>query len=336
MTEILWRQYKNYSGPMIRGTAPVVLPRGDDSHVGRAYLLTTQVESGGHYGAVMAYDGTGMTAGPDQHIAVYPTELASEDFNAADDQGDLWNLVRRLETVSGSASYQEAVHDLFEELRFEGWYVSQDGVLRYLADSEVLIGARKITVKAGDLVFGKQIRDTLTPTGGQVPKMGHPWDRASQWALLFHMLTSHADGFAAQFHFGTEHLVKRTKRRQVRPGVTLEQAVYGREVTSIRLPGPGWDDDVDLALCVYHAHSVNAPAIANRAIDAALAAHPSRDINFARALIRLLGNSTWGQWDDDIANGRYQRTRDAARKSDFWDLALFEGPNALMPKDLPG
>jgi hypothetical protein len=53
-------------------------------------------------------------------------------------------------------------------------------------------------------------------------------------------------------------------------------------------------------------------------------------------LIRALGTSSYGRWSDDIPNGRYQRTRDAARKSDHWDLDLFDGSNALMPKDLPG
>jgi hypothetical protein len=336
MPEISWRQYKNYSGPVINGPTPVVLPHDDDSHVGRAYLLTTKVETGGTYGAVMSYDGTGMTAGPDQHIAVFPAELASEDFNAEDDQGSLWKLLRCLEIVEGTPSYRAFINELWDELRFENWYVSQDGALRYLTDTELFVGERKLNAKAGDLVFGKHIRDTFTPIGGAVPQDGERWDRACEWATYFHNLTSHPSGHQAQFQFGVEHLVKRTKRRLIKPGLTLENAAYGRELTSIRGPQAGWREDVDLALCVYHSNSVNAPAIANQSINRVLVAHPNRDESFARALIRALGNSTYGRWDDDIKNGRYQRTRASAKASGLWDAALFDGPNALMPADLPG
>lgn len=332
MTEVLWRQYKSYSGCLVKGDTPVTLPEGDDSHVGRAYLLTTKVETGGRYGSVMSYDGTGMTAGPDQHIAVFPAELASEDWKAEDDQGTLWKLVRRLETVAGSASYQKAYSALSGAMKAQNWYLAQDGSVRYLADGSTKVRDHTILVKAGDLVYGWEIRNTFTPPNGAVPKSGAEWVHASKWAALFHDLTNHPSGFKAQFGYGSEHLVKRTKRRMIR-GVSLEQVVYGRDVTSVRKPDASWCAELDLAMCVYHANSVNAPAIAGTAIERATASGLTGRALGAR-LIYLLGNSTYGKWDDDLPGGRYQRTRDAAKAFGFWPAELFDGPDAVMPKDL--
>ena len=107
MPKVSYRKRKNYSGPLIAGTEPYPAPSAERAgfHIDRAYWLTTRVETGGKFGAVMAYDGTGMTAGPDQHIAVYPKELANEDLNAADDQGSLWKLLRRLEVCDPGGGF---------------------------------------------------------------------------------------------------------------------------------------------------------------------------------------------------------------------------------------
>jgi hypothetical protein len=48
-------------------------------------------------------------------------------------------------------------------------------------------------------------------------------------------------------------------------------------------------------------------------------------------LIKKLAITKYGRWDDDIPNGRYQRTRNFAAK--IWPSELFVGNKAIMPKD---
>lgn len=335
-----WRQYNTYSGPVILGVDQIDVPKSDRAmfHVDRAYWLTTMVESGGKLGAIMAADGTAMTAGLDQHIAVYPKELSDEDYNATDDQGGLWQLLRQLETVRSSLSYQQAVNNLWTKLKEAGWYVAQDGTLRYLADTEVSFngsGGKRLKAKAGTPVFGAHIRDTFTPVAGHVPKSGKLWDQAVEWASLFHALTSHVGGEAAQIAFGVDHLVKRTKTRVIAvTGGKLEDVGYGgHEVTSLQL-GTDWSEELDLAMCVYQAHSVNAPAVANTCLGKARQKAGQNPSKFARLLIEQLGNSEYGRWSDDNPYGRYQRTRSAARESGLWSRGLFDGTSALMPKNV--
>lgn len=351
--KVLHRKFRSYSGPVIKGVGdPVPPPMGPRMlhHVDRAFWLTTMVETGGRFGAVMMADGTACTIGLDQHIAVYPKELANEDFNAADDQGTLWKLLRRLETVRSSPSYHQALEVLWGMFAEQGWYVAQDGVLRYASDRASLglgTGKHAASAVAGDIVFGQHIRNTLTPSGGKVPKSGKEWELAKRWAKAFHALTSHPGGQAAQVEYGIEHLVKRTKRRRIKvPGsarwVDLEILGYGgREVTSLRVGDGDWSEELDLAMCVYQSHSVNAPSIANKMLARARnkaqgGAAVGNQARLAKWLIRFLGNSTYGRWDDDIKHGRYQRTRAAARASGLWTRSLFDGANAIMPRDLPG
>lgn len=343
---VKYGKFRSYSGPIIRGTDPMPSPSGSraDHHVDRAFWLTAMVESGGKIGAVMAADGTGMTIGLDQHIAVYPRELAHEDYNAKDDQGSLWKLLYRLETVRSSQSYHKAVDVLWDMLLKEGWFVAQDGVLRYLHDQEVTVGPKTLEVDAGDVVFGAQIRDVFTPPGGKVPQKSDNWQRSKRWALAFHAITSHFGAEAAQISYGQEHLVKRTKRRRLKIDMgagkkprwgKLEKMGYdNREVSSLKL-GDTWSEDMDLALCVYQSHSVNAPSIANKCVVRARK-KASTDAAFAKWLLRFLGNNSYGRWDSGIKHGRYQRTRSAARASGLWPKSLFDGPRAIMPRDLPG
>lgn len=327
-----WRSFGDYSGPVIQGVDPIPPPLQDKRHVARAYWLTTKVETGAKFGAIVMYDGTGVTGGPDQHVAVYPRHLA--DASLENDQGGLWKLLRRLETAqrwSGAAEpgqnrlqpYVETLWNMFAE---HGWFVSQDGALRFL--------------DTGALVPGNTIRNVLTPKDGKVPERGPETEAANRWAFAFHDLLVHPEGRSAQVEFGMEHLVERTRSRRIAlPSgnkISVLDAGYGdREITAIHV-GKDWPEQLDLALCMYQSHSVNAPAIANRALIDASMAHMNNEPAFAKALIKLLGNSTFGRWDDDIEGGRYQRTRTAARASGLWDVALFDGPNAIMPKDLVG
>ena len=330
---VKWVQFRSYAGPHIRlGTAIDHVPV---DHVSRAYWLTTKVETGAYFGRVMAYDGTCMTAGPDQHIAVYPRELANEDGRAENDLGSLWGLFADIRALRGSTpSLDAAIDDLVAEMVSDGFSLGQDGRPRYVAARKVSIKGRKISVAAGDLVHGNVLRDTYTPMGGRVPARGPAWEKAKRWAILWHRLTANPSGFETQFGFGVRHLVERTKRRRL-PGLgPVEEAVYGSAgIEKANLPRA-----LDLALCVYHAHSVNGPAPANRALADALKRRPiGRDPEAtARELIARLGNNTYGRWDDDIKNGRYARTRTHALKSGLWPRELFEGGDAIMPRDLPG
>ena len=121
MPKIRRLKYKNYAGLQIKATVPVkISPYGMQEHLGRAAYLTEQVESNGMYGSVMNYDNTGMTAGLHQAIAVYPKELEDKDFNAADDQGPLWKLLRRIDLVHSNEWTKLAIA-FFDECN---WYVA--------------------------------------------------------------------------------------------------------------------------------------------------------------------------------------------------------------------
>jgi hypothetical protein len=294
--------------------------------------LTAKVETGAKYGAVMAYDGTGMTAGLDQHVAVYPRELSKpDDGNNLDDQGTLWKLLRRIEMISvASPSFAEARANLWDALSHEVWYLAQDGVLRSEED--------------GEPVGGKELRQVFTPHDGKVVAL---WQRkqAAFWAERFHELLCHPATFRAQVEYGKEHLVKRSKRRKlmkkykglwVSMGIVADVAYDQEELTMLQVD-KHLSPELDLALCMYQAHSVNAPAIANRALREAFnkTYNPASE-QFPWVLIKKLGNSKYGRWDDDLKNGRYQRTRAAARKSGLWPKSFFDGIHAIMPKDLPG
>jgi hypothetical protein len=275
--------------------------------------LTCKVETGAKFGMVQAYDGCGMTAGLDQHIAMYPSMLA-HDNAAIDSQGTLWKLLRRLEMVNfiaGSGVLEDPREALWLALADRGWYLAQDGILRWF--------------EHGEAVKGKAIRETFTPHDGNVQTVEQR-KQAAGWALLFHDVFNCAQLWRAQVEYGLEHLVKRAKRRS--GGYD-----YPKDITAVRT-----NTDIgigtDLALCVYHANSVNAPAIANRALQKAN--RVTKGYGFARELILQLGNSKYGRWDDDIKGGRYQRLRRAAMQSGLWPKELFVGKNAIMPKDLPG
>lgn len=332
--EVKWIQFRSYSGPVINAGAPVGPPRS--GHAQRAYWLTTKVETGGVLGKVMAYDGTCMTAGPDQHIAVYPKELSEEDWRAEDDQGSLWSLLARLLRVRGSDSQLAAHFDaLLSELASDGFRVGTDGRLVYAADRQVTVGEVVVRVRAGELAHGNVIRDTYTgPSDGKVPSSGPYWEKAKRWALLWHRITVHPAARQVQLDYGIDHLVKRTRTRKIADLGTVDAVLYGPQNV---MSANGLDPALDLAACVFHAHSVNGPSPAVRALAEAARAHPrTKDpVAFARDLLIRLGNNDYGRWDDDVKSGRWQRTRTHAMNSGLWPERLFLGESAVMPLDLP-
>lgn len=321
--KVKWRKLKNYSGPLIKGTEPFHLSE-DADHWERVIWLTAQVETGGKFGATVAYDGTGNTSGIIQAIAVYPRELAHEDNNPADDQGPLWRLLDKIFALN-----MFAVDALKEEIEDTGWYL-KGGILRW--------------IDTGHIVPGKDIRDELTPINGKVPRFGASWAQAKEWALLFHNVFVHPDTYDSQISFGIHHAQQVAKRKpKALKGTTVEELLYKGSLTQwSRLCIP--DDPLDLALAVFFSNSVNAPAIAFRRLWMATQAFkrdrgqlmnalkPLHREIMARMLIRSLGTSSYGRWNFRNPKGRYQRTRRAAMK--VWPSHLFIGSKAVMPKKL--
>jgi len=326
MNKVKWMKWNRYSGPRIKGTTPYHLP-DDADHWERVLWLTSIVESGGKFGAVIAYDGTGTTAGLTQCIAVYPRELRNEDNNPNDDQGILWKLIEEVRKDN-----PELLQRLDEEFKEIGWFISPGGQVLHRA--------------GGEIVLGRLLRDELTPPSrGAVPRRGEHWDGAKGWALIFHDIFADPKSFDAQITFATEHTHKVAKRKpKALRGKTIQEIIYEDHLEQL---GPSWnkEDPLDLAMSVFWSNSVNAPAIAfsklQRAVnilkgssgtsplDLSLSYH--REV-MARRLVRLLGTSSYGRWNASEPNGRYQRTRKAAKK--VWPARFFKGPKALMPRRL--
>jgi hypothetical protein len=319
-------KFKDYAGFKIKGTEPIS-GTARNIHLKKASWLTAMVESGGKFGSVMNYDGTAMTAGIHQAIAVYPRELKHPDKNLRDDQGPLWKLLRLVQPVTGKYDLWKE----FERVGGIGWYIAPDNTVRWKSH--------------GNLVSGLNIREELTGSAdGCAPASGYSRKVAENWVKLFHEVFSDPATFDIQEEYGMEHFVKRASRAKCRfalnkdwQKLTLEFLVYGG--TALDLVTLTNDPELDLAMCMYWAHSVNAPGFAlkkiNRTLGALFGPNGSRK-KFARILIRKLGNTTFGHWSDDLKNGRYQRTRTYAMKSSFWPQEFFKGPKAIMPYNLPG
>ena len=117
MTYVSWKKFKHYSGPRIVGKKNFILVE-NPTHLEKALYLTSIVESGAKFGTIVMFDGTGVTAGLTQAIAVYPRELQHEDNNALDDQGPLWKLLSRMEYECGAS-----VNNLWNKFKEVGWYL---------------------------------------------------------------------------------------------------------------------------------------------------------------------------------------------------------------------
>jgi hypothetical protein len=189
---------------------------------------------------------------------------------------------------------------------------------------------RKLEHQSGELVHGAVIRDAITPTGGKVVKTCEK-ETARDWALMLHELTSAPSSRDVQVAFGVKHLCNRVRTRKLRVVEhhrrgTFQQAVYGSaDIETIKLTDLG--DHLDLALCVLHSYTVNAPAVAFELLTEAL---NERDIEkeperFATMLLAKIKAKKYGFWDK-----RWERTRKAAIEVGWWDGALFKRPAGIM------
>lgn len=332
MMRVNFRSIGSYSGPVVYGTEVVEPPQARQGHAGRAFWLTGQVETGNRLGSVMMADGTGFTIGIDQHIAVYPRELAAEDFNAADDQGGAWSLLAALEVAHAP------VRMLWEAFTQRGWYVAPDGTLRWLDGGKAKVKNRWLEHRGGDLVHGAVIRDVVTPKGGKVTKVCEK-EQAREWAVMLHELTRAPSSRDVQVSFGVKHLCHRVRTRKLRVAdhrrrVTFQQAVYGSEhdIATVRREHLG--EHLDLALCVFHSYTVNAPSVAFRLMDetirglawsGACTEDDTRKCDFAMTLLLKIKAKKYGRWDK-----RWERTRKAAMEVGWWDGALFRRPTGIM------
>lgn len=310
MTEpkVTWARYKAFSGCRIKGGELVTTDCiDDDYHMDRAYYLTSKLEAP-RFGAVQSYDGAGMSGGPMHNIAVYPRSMK---------QGSLFPLLRHLHDTAPTVS----LGDLFTAYEEENWSVERDGKLR--------------SWTTGKLISGKEIRTIFTPPRGRVPRKGANWADAKEWALLHYHVFADPLTFAAQKEYAIKYLLRTQKSYE---SVFYDQIGIPPEVIHVDIDIPMEKElltlEEDLAMCVYHSHSVNAPGPARTILKNTLKKH-SRGEHFARLLIWSLGKKKYGNWQDTKdGKNRYDRTRYHARRSGLWPKEFFVGRGALMPKDL--
>lgn len=315
---VRWAQFHDYSGVSIGGSVPFEL-KPDSTHWDRIVWLTSIVESGGKFGAVISYDGTGATASLTQCIAVFPKELASEDGNPEDDQGALWSVIQKIKS-----SNPEITKELEEALSQKRWA---------LKDS-------KIVNAQGATVNGRVLREELTPNQGRVPRQGEQWEQSKRWALILNRLFSDPRSFDIQVSFAIDHAKEVAKRKPPMLKESISKTIYCSNPDNILQFS--LNDPLDLAMAVFFSNSVNAPAQAYKMFAQALEVfeklnkHPVDVSNaqdrslFAARLIRALGTTSFARWNAELPSGRYQRTRTTAMK--LWPATFFNGPSAIMPK----
>jgi len=306
---------------MIHGKAPLQL-NNPHNHWDRILWLTSQIESGGKFGSVMAYDGTGMTGGLIQAVAVYLKALEKINNNPAEEQGSLWELLTDIkESDSTLLSNLDAEFDKL------GWQLRKGKIYQG---------------ETSNLIRGKTIRDILTPTLGTVPRIGPNWENSKAWAILFHEIFSDERSFAAQKEFGIKHFKRAAKRKlPLLNKKSIESIFYNGNIekTTFKITNP-----LDLALSFLFSNMVNSPTSAftklKEAIESTFPTYFTSNsvIEFnnqtirtliAKAIIQALAKGGPARWSYELPNGRYQRTRRAAKN--VWRSAFFKDPTGLMP-----
>lgn len=302
MAEITWRKFRSWSGCKVGGVKEFTL--SDDKrtrHMWRALWLTAQVEGGGKFGAVQSYDGAGISAGLEHKIALYPRSMT---------QGSLWKLLREFELHA----HCQPLADLWDALKMNQMYISQDGVLR--------------SWYTGREITAREIRDLVAPPGGRVPRSGPQWEQAKKWCELFHNLFADSTTYKTQINSAIQSLVEGNQKVET----AAYQATVGVEHPTVLKAGENVSMELDLAWCVYHSFSVNAPTMGRKRLQAS---NPNNNSHWPKRLIKTLGTTNYGRWHDTFDGGnRYDRTRKYAIDSGFWPEELFNGADAIMPKNL--
>lgn len=322
-------KFNNFAGLKVNGTVP--LEKKVSTHFDRASWLTAQVESGGKFGTVINYDGTGITAGIHQAIAVYPRTL--DDNNIENDQGPLWRLLFELENTWNKFSEDPTTIDTTQ--------VPYPEFKSYLEGFGLSIKRDKaLSTKDGRLLGGKELRFILSGSeDGILPEKGLSRDRAEAIVSKFHKLFSSRWTFDTQLEFGKEHFSSESQKVlrfcESFPKVSIKSFLSATK-DGVSFEGSNKLDEKDLAFCVYWSNSVNAPGyslkVLCKVLDIVDKSKGSFWEVFPKRLIKSLGSTSFGRWDDDIPGGRYQRTRSYAMK--VWPIEFFEGSLAIMPKNL--
>jgi len=313
MPNTRWVSYKSYSGYVTTGGPKIDQPVNSGLHIDRAVYLSGQLEAGS-WGTVQGYDGCAMSGGILHNIAVSPKDLS---------QGTFFALLREI-SVRAKAEFAP----IDAEFKRLGWTISADGKLRLTA--------------TGALVSGETIRLELSGSAkGAVLKTGPDSNRARVWAERFFTLFSAPGTYAAQSDYAASWLADGNKGdelavyRKFSTGGVATFLVKHPGDSIISLPVDLLPVEVELAMCVYHSFSVNAPGAAKAVLSPILGRLDKlTPAGFATALIRGLGKKQYGNWLDSPGDGsnRYDKTRKAVwARSDLWN-----GPMAksLMPKDL--
>lgn len=298
-----WIQFKSFSGFLTRGGPKIMTPVDAEIHADRAVYLAARIEAGA-WGTVQSYDGCGMSGGLLHNISVSPKDLS---------QGTFFALLHDI-SIQAPTEFLP-VWDEFNKL---GWILAQDGKLRF--------------TQTGKLVPGKAIRLALSGSeSGAVPRRGQASVSAEKWALRFATLLSSPGTFAAQSNYAAKWLAEGNSADEI--------SIYNaflpkpKKIDSIiRLPILDLPPEVELAMCVYHAFSVNAPGTARGCLAPMLKVKDP--MTFSRGLIRALGKKNYGNWMDAPGDGsnRYDKTRKVVWEcSDIWDKNL---ARELMPRDL--
>lgn len=286
-------RYKGKSGFVVRG-GPEIQPTRQDSHMGRSFYLTSRLEAA-NWGTVQSYDGAGMSAGPVHVIAYLP---------GSGHQGALWKMLRKIFDESSAP----AVVMLRRKLDSLGWSIDNRGVV---LDS------------SGNAVPGSAIREQLSAADGRVPESGPVYDRARQWALLFHNAFADPSSYPAQYEGTVDWLLgnfaaEADAYRKYVPGLTGSDADVKRWVRTANMSQVG--PYLDLAMSIYHAFSANAPGKARQVLEEVLARNLSlRD--FVKALPRALETCGYGDGKWEL---RGRKTKSAVARSGLWPEEVVE------------
>lgn len=304
MPTVKWVKYKSFSGCVIRDNSTIYPNPNSIYTLDRAVYLTSLLETGGRFGLVQNYDGAAMSAGLEHNVSVLPKTM---------EQGGLFpalNFIRM--AVPESAC--PPLTSLLVAFKAAGWVLDAAGVLR--------------DYKTGQEVSGQAIRNEFTPDNGTVPEAGPKWEQAKRWALLYNALFNHPATFHTQIESAKRGLLLGNKAGEI----AAYKAICGVEYPGILMVNVNLTPEQDLAMCVYHSHSVNAPSIARSCL---IESKPDNTPGWSKRLVRILGTKSYGNWKDTTdGSSRYDRTRTYAKNSGMWAPELFTGDNAIMPENV--
>ena len=125
----------------------------------------------------------------------------------------------------------------------------------------------------------------------------------------------------------------RKLRLEGRP--TFQNTIYGGTSVTV-IKSDAMDSALDLALCVFHSYTVNAPSVAFKLLEDVMKRSDfpgykdaSVDHQYAVAfeLLKVIKAKKYGRWDK-----RWERTRKAAMDVGWWPKGLFKRSDSLMTK----